>query len=130
MELVSEFFTFFIEFMFWVFVFSLVKGYFESRKEEIEQEVDELKEKLVKMIHFIKQERHGDLLYWFDAESDQFLGQGASVEEITEHVKNRFPTHIFIIQEANKYMRGPEWKFKPMTDLESMKDVKQIANGS
>lgn len=128
MELVSEFFLFFIEFVFWIFVISLVRALIIKHKEAEDQEIDELKEKLVKMIHFIKQEKHGDLIYWFDAQSDAFLGQGASVEEITEHVKKRFPTHIFVTEDADKFMRAPEWKLKPINELEGMKDVSKLSN--
>lgn len=117
MELIAEFFVFFIEFVFWIFVISLVKGLLEARERELDKEVDELKDKLVKMIHFIKQERHGELLYWFDAQSDEFLGQGASVEEIAEAVKKRFPTHIFVTEDTLQYMRGPEWKLRPIDEL-------------
>lgn len=125
MELLSEFLSFFIEFVFWMFILSVVRAAVIKHKEAEEQEVGELKEKLVKMIHFVKQEKHGDVLYWFDLDDDSFLGQGASVEELTEHVKKRFPTHIFITDNADKFMRAPEWKLTPINELEGMKHVRK-----
>lgn len=125
MELLSEFLSFFIEFVFWMFVIRAVSAAIIKYKEAEEQEVGELKEKLVKMIHFIKQEKHGDVLYWFDLDDDSFLGQGASVEELTEHVKKRFPTHVFITGDADKFLRAPEWKLTPINELEGMKHVRK-----
>lgn len=117
MELLSEFLSFFIEFVFWMFILGVVRAAVIKHKETEEQEVDELKEKLVKMIHFVKQEKHGNVFYWFDLDDDSFLGQGASVEEIAEHVKKRFPTHVFITDGADKFMRAPDWKLTPISEL-------------
>lgn len=125
MELVSEFLSFFIEFVFWMFIISLVRAAIIKHQEAEAQEVDELKEKLVKMIHFVKQEKHGDVLYWFDLDDDSFLGQGVSVEELTEHVKKRFPTHVFITGDADKFLRAPDWQLKPINELEGMNHVRK-----
>lgn len=125
MEIIAEFLTFFIEVLLWICIISFVRGFVEKLIATREEEVLELRDKLVKMIHFVKQEKHGDLLYWFDHETDAFLGQGASVEEIAEHVAKRFPTHIFVTENAEKFMKAPDWKLKPIEELEGMKNVKQ-----
>ena len=53
---------------------------------------------------------HGKDYYWFDADSDQFLGQGKTIQECIDHVKARFPGHIFLYKD-NGILAGPEWKF-------------------
>ncbi len=125
MEIIAEFLSFFIQLVFWIFVISFIKGFAEKLIEARDEEIKDIKSQLVKMIHFVKQEKHGDLLYWFDHETDAFLGQGASVEEITEHVKKRFPTHIFVTEDADKFMKAPDWTMRPINELEGMKNVKQ-----
>lgn len=125
MEFLAEFLTFFIEVIFWIFVISIVRGIIDKLIAAREEEVLELRDKLVKMIHFVKQEKHGDLLYWFDHETDAFLGQGKCVEEIAEHVAKRFPTHIFVTEDTTKFMKAPDWKLRPINELEGMKNVKQ-----
>ena len=128
MEIIAEFLSFFIQFVFWIFVISVVRDAIIKYRELEDKEIDSIKSQRVKMIHFIKQEKHGDLIYWFDHETDAFLGQGASVEEITEHVKKRFPTHIFVTEDADQFMRAPEWQLKPINELEGMKNVRKQSN--
>jgi hypothetical protein len=117
MELLTEFILFFFQFVFWMSVISIAKallfGHVEAR---IDEETEKLKEKLSKMIHRIRQEKHGDCYYWFDLDDDQFLAQGRTDAEMIEVIKKRFPSHIFII-DNEKAIRGPEWKPIPITDL-------------
>lgn len=123
MELVIEFLAFFFNMMICIVIISFIRGFFDRYEESLNEEVDELKDKLRKMIHFVKLEKHGDQLYWFDAQTDQFLGQGATVDEIVAHVKNRFPTHIFVDESANAFHKAPTWKPQPITELKSLKTV-------
>ena len=117
MELLIEFVLFFFQFVFWMFIISLAsRVLFGPAQEKIDEETEKLKEKLSKMIHRIKQEKHGDCYYWFDLDDDTFLAQGRNDTEMIEVIKKRFPTHIFII-DNEKALRGPEWKPVPITDL-------------
>jgi len=112
----DEFITFCLHIAFWYFFFNIaVKIMIGMRVAETEKTV-ELKEKLIKMIHTIKQEKHGDIYYWFDIETDQFLAQGRTDDELIGVLKQRFPTHIFIVNK-DKALRGPEWKLVPIAEL-------------
>lgn len=46
----------------------------------------------------IRIEHYGTLTYLFDKSSDQFLGQGLTVEEALEKAEKRFPTTKFLIE--------------------------------
>lgn len=70
--------------------------------EEVEREIVE------KHIHIIKQEKDGDMLYWFDQDSDQFIAQGRSHMEIIAVLRERFPKHIFVLNE-NEMLVGPQF---------------------
>jgi hypothetical protein len=59
--------------------------------------------------------------YWFDEEDNRFLGQGKTAEEIINHVKSRFPDHIFLIQGVGGVSKQTDWK---ILDVEEFKKVK------
>lgn len=112
----EEFIIFCLNVAFWYFVINIaLKIYIGIQTTKIEKTV-ELKEKLIKLIHTIKQEKHGDIYYWFDVETDQFLAQGRTDTEIIDVLKKRFPDHIFIIN-RDRALRGPDWKLVPITEL-------------
>jgi hypothetical protein len=112
----EEFIIFCLNVAFWYFVINTaIKIFIGMQVAKVEQTV-EIKEKLAKMIHRIKQEKHGDIYYWFDSDDDQFLAQGRTDTEIIDALKNRFPTHIFVLNNE-KALRGPEWKLTPIADL-------------
>lgn len=92
-----------------LFCFTVVKGILNYI---LHQEVrSHLKEVLAEMVHEVKVEKHGTMQYWFDSESNIFLGQGTTDSEIIENVKARFPTHIFIVPDKGLLAR-PDWIFK------------------
>jgi hypothetical protein len=79
-------------------------------------ERDELVKKVMGMIHQVKQEQHGEVYYWFDADTDAFLGQGKTDDEIKEHLKQRFKGHIFLLDE-DRALAGPDLKLTPVKEL-------------
>jgi hypothetical protein len=123
MEILAEFLGFCFNLLIGMFIYSLVRGFLTSYENKITADVDELKDRLRKMIHFVRLEQHGEQLYWFDEETDEFLGQGHTLEDIIVHVKNRFPTHVFVDQTANRFMRAPEWRPLPISELKKLNAV-------
>ena len=119
----QEFFDFLINFAIAYIVFSFIRRLLLRYEETVNEEANELRDKLRKMIHFVKLEKHGDQLYWFDAQTDQFLGQGKNIDEVIAHVKSRFPTHVFVDESANNFLKAPEWKPQPIAELKNLKTV-------
>lgn len=116
MDLVLEFLLFFIELMFWVFIADLVISLFIASHKGKAEEREELVQQVAKKIHQVKQEKHGELIYWFDEETDQFLGQGCTDEEIRVHLLERFKGHIFLLDEK-RALAGPELKLMPIDQI-------------
>ena len=84
-------------------VYNFVWGFIEGYQQYISEEShDELIDKLNEIVHVVEAEVRGDVLYWFDQDSGQFLGQGTCEGEIITVVKSRFPEHIFYISKDNK----------------------------
>jgi hypothetical protein len=73
------------------------------------------------LIHQVKVEKHSDMEYWFDEDDNRFLGQGKTAEDIINHVKSRFPDHIFLIQGVGGVSKQTDWK---LLDAEELKKVK------
>jgi ssDNA-specific exonuclease RecJ len=117
MELVVDFFLFCLEILFWSCVFTLVISVWKIYQDKKTDVIVEFEEKLRELIHQVQEEKHGDCYYWFDANDNSFLAQGATVEDVTAHLKNRFPDHIFLVNKSqeNFYLsKNTDWKFVPI----------------
>lgn len=75
-----------------------------------------VRDHLNKIIHEVAVEKHGEMEYWFDKDTDQFLGQGKTVAEITAHVKSRFPDHIFVLP-LKGVLCAPKWEIVEKLDV-------------
>lgn len=84
-------------------------------------ELDDVKDTLAKLIHTVAPEQHGDITYWFDADSDAFLGQGETSEEVIAHVKKRFPDHLFLLPNNDVLSAKTEWQPKQYADIDQIK---------
>jgi hypothetical protein len=122
-----EFISFFVQCLFWYFVIGIV---FNFLKQKIDAKADSTElsnilKKLNDIVHRVKVEQHGDMFYWFDADNDEFLGQGKNTEEAIDHVKKRFPNHIFFVtsKEQQYKISGPNWSMEPFNLDESTKNT-------
>jgi hypothetical protein len=80
----------------------------------------ELIKEISDLIHQVKVEKIGEVEYWFDLENDQFLGQGKTTDEIIDHIKNRFPNHIFLIDSIGGVSKQTDWKLIPAEDFKKV----------
>ena len=72
------------------------------------------------IIHQVKVEKIGEVEYWFDSDSEQFLAQGYTVDEIIDVVKSRFPEHIFLIKGQGGVAAQTDWKFLPTEEFQKV----------
>lgn len=91
---------------------------------ELRERVTALKH-LHDLIHQVKIEKHNDVEYWFDQDSEQFLGQGKTMEEVIGNLKARFPDHIFLLQGVGGVAKQTDWK---LLDIEEFQKVKLNIN--
>lgn len=97
MDTAIEFLRFFVEIVFWYFVFGILINFVYGKKDKEKKELESQIEQLKSYVHAVNVEKHGDMTYWFDGKTDQFLAQGKSTEELAAILKSRFPNHIFIL---------------------------------
>ena len=64
---------------------------------------------LERIIHVVRQDRDGDMYYWYDNDSGDFLAQGRTWEEVVAVLRERFPEHIFVLNQREMIM-GPEFE--------------------
>lgn len=98
----------------------LVLGYFlwqavkilytiwDNTQESVEFD-QKFREHLEHIIHIVKQEQQDDMYYWYDNDDDTFLAQGRTWEDIVTVLKQRFPEHIFVLNNTEMIM-GPEFE--------------------
>ena len=70
-----------------------------KEKNTVKEKQEEVFSDLQKMLHNVKPEKHNDIHYWFDEETDKFLAQGKNLQEIQEHLKQRFTNDVFLVNE-------------------------------
>jgi hypothetical protein len=114
----EELLGFVINCVLWYVFFSIVFKVYDVWKavKNDNPERAELVKKVMGMIHTVKQEQHGEVYYWFDADTDAFLGQGKTDDEIKEHLKQRFKGHIFLLDD-DRALAGPDLKLTPVKEL-------------
>lgn len=98
--------------LFWVVVlfaasWVVSKIWFASKVSEVEQKA---KERLAEIIRPVKIEHTNDIMYWFDRETNQFLAQGKTQQEISAILKQRFPKLIFVNEEKEEILAGPDFQ--------------------
>ena len=76
---------------------------------KLKERVDILKQ-LTEIIHQVKVEERDGIKYWYDADSEAFLAQGKTIDEVINVIKSRFPDHIFLIQDTGGVSKQTDWK--------------------
>jgi hypothetical protein len=79
---------------------------------KLKERVDILKQ-LTEIIHQVKVEERDGMNYWYDADSQAFLAQGKTIDDVINVIKARFPDHIFLIQDAGGVSKQTNWKLMP-----------------
>jgi hypothetical protein len=110
-----EFLAFVVQSIFWWFIIQLVFSVFLRVRENKEQRFNNMIEKLDEVTHRVLVEKHGDMYYWFDADDNEFLAQGKSLEDTINILKKRFPTHMFFVTTGDKKYKiaSPSWNLEP-----------------
>jgi hypothetical protein len=90
-----------------------INGYLTSKI----QARQEIMDKIDKIVHRVVEEHHGNIRYWYDQDSDEFLAQGNTDDEIKLQLQERFRCHIFILPEQEIAMLGPDLRVVPLSNL-------------
>ena len=93
-----EFFNLMIEAFFWALLFWLalqvIGGMFNQRinakLEEINAEIEDIK----RVYKRVKIEQHHDIFYLFNADTEEFIGQGRTMQEIADKIRGEVVLNV------------------------------------
>lgn len=91
------------------FIANIFIGISDGLKQANVELRQELTKRLDDIIHRVREERDGDVIYWYDQDDGEFLAQGQDQEQIIAVLKSRFPDHMFYL-ESNQIIGQPHWK--------------------
>jgi hypothetical protein len=91
------------------FIANIFLGISDGLKQANVELHQELTKRLDDIIHRVREERNGDLIYWYDQDDGEFLAQGQDQEQIIAVLQSRFPDHMFYL-ESNQIIGQPHWK--------------------
>lgn len=77
-------------------VVKLITGYLRAKNEVLHKQLEEINKKVKELIVRVTIEKHGDIFYIFEKETDRFVAQGRTADEIKEVMQKRFPEKTFI----------------------------------
>jgi hypothetical protein len=102
----------------WYMLFKIIFAFIEAwgRHKIIDEHRKELVKHISNIVHYVEQEKHNECYYWFDKQTDEFLAQGQTDEEIKQHLAARFKGHIFVLDD-DRALFGPELKTVPVDQL-------------
>jgi hypothetical protein len=89
-------------------ILKLIRTIAERRQQLTDEDAESWREYVEDMIHVVREDRIGDIRYWYDRDSEKFLAQGKDHEEIVNALKMRFPEGIFVINN-NQMIMGPDY---------------------
>jgi hypothetical protein len=104
----NEFISTLVDFLLCYCAFKLAYGFYQLNVAAKEEKQNELKEFLNTIVHEVEEEKHGNMIYWFDKDDQTFIAQGQTNKDIVEILKKYYSHHIFIVN--NEYiLSGPDW---------------------
>jgi hypothetical protein len=91
---------------------NLMLGLIDGLSNTTHQLETKLKKRLDEIIHRVKVEKDRDTYYWYDLDDYEFLAQGTTDEEIVNHLKSRFPDHLFFLPTNHVVSAKTNWQPK------------------
>lgn len=84
----------FLSFVLWFAVIWLalkfIQKYLEAKNEILREELEALEKKVKQAFIHVNIEKHGNIFYLFEKETDRFIAQGATMDELKLHCDGRF----------------------------------------
>jgi hypothetical protein len=72
-------------------------------------------------IHEVRIEKNKEVEYWYDNDTNEFLAQGSTKEEIYQTIKARFNGHVFLCDDG--VVTGPDYVPNKEPSIESLYKV-------
>lgn len=89
-------FGFIVWMLFVWLVLKIIQGYLEAKNAQLRSQLKEIDKKVKELFVRVNIEKHGEIFYIFEQETDRFIAQGKTADEIKEIMQKRFPDKTFI----------------------------------
>ena len=81
-------------------VSKIIQGYLRAKLLlEIQEKVEESQVEIKQHIIMVNVEKHDDVFYLYEKNTDQFIAQGKTIEELSQRCQERFKNHTIIADE-------------------------------
>lgn len=83
-------------------ILKLVAGYLHAKNEVLKKDIEKLDKLIKEKFISCNIEKHGDIFYLFEQDTDRFIAQGKDLHELKLHCDSRFKTQTVVTD--NKQM--------------------------
>lgn len=101
---------FVLDTIFWLIVIWLFmkvwQTYLIAKNEALEAQIKDLTQKVKDQVIHVNIEKHDNVFYLFEKDTNRFIAQGTNFEEIKEHCQARFKNKSVIADEAQMDQLG------------------------
>lgn len=101
---------FILDTIFWMVVIWLFmkvwETYLIAKNEALAEQVKEMTKQIKEQIIHVNIEKHGEVFYLFEKDTNRFIAQGATFEEVKEHCQTRFKNKSVIADETQMEQLG------------------------
>jgi calcineurin-like phosphoesterase len=87
-------------------VLKLIAGYLRAKNEILKKELDELNKSIKEKFIHVNIEKHGNLFYLFEKDTDRFIAQGANMDELKSHCDARFKRSVIFANDDDLKSAG------------------------
>jgi hypothetical protein len=107
-QLIASVVYFVLGFVIGSVILKLIRHVVTRRQQLAAEDEAAWQEYVEQIVHVVREDRVGDMRYWYDRDSETFLAQGKDHDEIVNVLKIRFPDGIFVINN-NQMIMGPDY---------------------
>jgi hypothetical protein len=88
------------------FGLNLIRKYLEAKNEMLEAELKQMQKTLKEKFIHVNIEKHGEVFYLFEKETDRFIAQGSDMNELKLHCDSRFKNSTVVADNKDLELAG------------------------
>ena len=101
---------FVVDIIFWLVVIWLVMKvwdkYLTAKNEALVEQIKDMQAQMKDSIILVEIEKHDDIFYLYEKDTQEFIAQGTNFDEIREHCKTRFKDRAVVANEEQMEQLG------------------------
>ena len=101
---------FILDTIFWFVVFWLIikvwQKYLTAKNEALVEQIKDMQTQIKNSIILVEIEKHDDIFYLYEKDTQEFIAQGTNFDEIREHCKTRFKDRAVVADEVQMEQLG------------------------